>query len=65
MLSMIQISNSLFISSQMLGRIENPDFYLRHQRPRFERVGKSPEALPREHPTGEVTMPHILMERAV
>ncbi|MEC7752330.1 MAG: hypothetical protein VX405_12585 [Myxococcota bacterium] len=52
------------ISSQILGRIENPDFYLRHLAMRvFERVGKSPEAL-REHPTGEVTMPHILMERA-
>lgn len=52
------------VAAQILARVENPDFYLRHLAMRiFERAGKSPESL-RDHPTGEVTMPHVLMERA-
>tara|TARA_B100000676_G_C17758961_1_gene670538 strand:- start:30 stop:638 length:609 start_codon:yes stop_codon:yes gene_type:complete len=52
------------VAAQILARVENPDFYLRHLAMRiFESAGKSPESL-REHPTGEVTMPHVLMERA-
>lgn len=52
------------VSAQILARVGNPDFYLRHLAMRiYESVGKNPESL-RDHPTGEVTMPHILIERA-
>lgn len=52
------------VAARILERVESPDFYLRHLAMRlFEMVGQDQDLL-KEHPTGEVTLPHILKERA-